>query len=598
MIETFHFLRPLWFWALVPFAAFCVIAMRRRAKQNLWRQLVDEDLLPHVVRTLDPWATKIWIPAALLGTGLAIIAMAGPTWEREAVPVFRDQQALVVILDLSASMNAKDIAPSRLRRAKFKIADLLAKRQTGQTALVVYAAYPFVVTPLTTDTATIEAQLNAIETGIMPRQGSNPLAALQMANDLLKQSGVSNGDVLIVTDGISEGAVAPMVDLAKADQLKVSVLGIGTEGGAPIPSGNGNFLKDDTDAEIIVAKLETAPLRALAFGTGGRYETARTDSEEIQTLIADRHALDENSEAADLEGARWREFGPTLLLPLLMIGALTFRRGLLASYLLPLLLLTQHWDAEASPWLTRDQEGQRSFDAERYDEASTVFENEAWKGASSYRDGDFAGTVDHLAKRDDVTSLYNRGNALARLGRYEEALESYENALAQAPEHADAIHNRDLIKALLAQQQQSDEKGEEQQQQQQQQQQDDNSGEQGQQNAQNSDSDGSQQGSDTQQHGDQSQQAEQTDSSDSPSDEQADNDADQASQGEDDSENDADGERAAQTERPGTSDEELAQATEQWLRQIPDDPGGLLRRKFEYQYKRIYGGQPPLGQGW
>lgn len=115
-------------------------------------------------------------------------ALAAPSWKRLPAPVFRNTASLVIALNLSESMNAEDIKPSRLVRARYKIADLLAQYKDGQIALLVYSGAAFMVTPLTNDIETIQSQLEALTTHIMPIAGNNPVAGLTKAVELFKAS--------------------------------------------------------------------------------------------------------------------------------------------------------------------------------------------------------------------------------------------------------------------------------------------------------------------------------------------------------------------------------------------------------------------------
>jgi Ca-activated chloride channel family protein len=193
-MAEFHFLRPLWL-VLLPIGAWLIWQLLRgRAESGGWRSVVDPKLRPHVLA--DPQVlgdSRLALGVALAAWILGIVALAGPTWERLPVPAFRSQEALVVALDLSRSMNAGDVEPSRLARAKLKLLDLLERRAAGQTALVVFSTHAFTVTPLTTDTRTISSLVSAVDTDIMPTQGGSIAAGLERAETLLRQTGLSRG---------------------------------------------------------------------------------------------------------------------------------------------------------------------------------------------------------------------------------------------------------------------------------------------------------------------------------------------------------------------------------------------------------------------
>ena len=200
--SQFHFVRPWWLLAFLPLAWLVWSKWKRRVGSRNWEAICDPALLPHILigneRGAKRWST---LATGLCGA-LAILALAGPVWQKLPQPVFSTQSALVIALDLSRSMDATDVNPSRLARARFKVADILARRGEGETALLVYAGDAFTVTPLTNDAATIESQLKALTTDIMPVQGNRTDTALSKAMELLRQAGASRGDILLITDEV------------------------------------------------------------------------------------------------------------------------------------------------------------------------------------------------------------------------------------------------------------------------------------------------------------------------------------------------------------------------------------------------------------
>ncbi|MEJ2382697.1 MAG: VWA domain-containing protein [Gammaproteobacteria bacterium] len=275
-MHSFHFLRPLWFAALVPLAVLLAVWWRSRRTSRSWQAVVDPRLLPHMLMDGGTGRNAWSVLAVALGGVLAVTALAGPTWSKLQQPVFRRESALVVLLDLSRSMDATDLQPSRLQMAKFKLRDILVRRKEGDTALVVYAADPFVVTPLTNDVDTIERQLSSLTTQLMPVQGSRTDRAIAKAQALLQQSGAVRGDVLLITDGVNNdppAALRAAVEKLVAAGYRLSVLGVGTDQGAPIPMGDGGFFKDSSGA-IVLPKLDEAPLARLAAEGHGIYRAA------------------------------------------------------------------------------------------------------------------------------------------------------------------------------------------------------------------------------------------------------------------------------------------------------------------------------------
>lgn len=582
-LAEFHFIRPLWFLALIPMAIMLWLLIRRRLDRHSWGSLCDPQLLPYIL--IDrPTNRQSWMLYTLASCTIAgITALAGPTWEQHPQPVYRNQSALVIALDLSRSMDATDLSPSRLVRARFKIADILNQRQDGQTALLAYAGQAFVVTPLTDDTATITSQLPALTTDLMPTQGSRLDLALNKAGELLKQSGFQRGDVLLISDALPEAR-----DSAAAQRLvelgyRLSVLGIGTPEGAPIPLSTGGFLKDG-QGTIVVPKLNNEALMGMARQGGGIYVELRADNQDTQALLAQyridrlRTQVDETGQTTE----RWEEKGPWLLLLILPLAALAFRRGILV--ILVLLLLPPPQSAQAMDWedlwLRADQQASRALQDGDTERAADLFNHPGWKSTAWYRSQRYEQALKSLQGLDDSKSLYNKGNALARLGRYPEAIKTYQQALAQDPDHQDAEYNRDLIQKLLDKQQPE--------------QQEKQSGS----NQQNPEQKNQQQEQSSQQQ-DQQQSLDQERQSDAPpqessqdaklqesEQEQAQAPTPKQSQEPEAAPPESAAEPKIQTEKPMDILDESQQATEQWLRRIPDDPGGLLRRKFQYLYQQ------------
>ena len=588
MPAEFHFLRPDWLWAIPVVAGLTLFLARRRLAPGSWQAVIDPALAPYILsRTqVSRLSYRWWL--TMIGGLLAAMALAGPSWNRVEQPVFRSEQAIVIALDLSRSMDAQDLSPSRLTRARLKILDILERRASGQTALVVYSSNAFTVTPLTTDADTVAALVNSLSTDIMPSRGSYPLAAINKGQQLLEQAGVALGEVLLITDGGTSPAAEAAAEELQNAGFSLSVLAVGTTEGAPIPRAGGGFVTDRS-GNIAVPRLEASGLRRLAAAGGGRFAVMTADESDLDTLLSDEVGSASGSDSDEsLATDQWQEEGPWLLLLLVPIAALAFRKGLvlvLVVFILPIAEPAQAFTWE-DLWLTKDQQAQRLLDEGSAADAASIFDDPNWRAVANYRAGEYGGSAAGFAEIEDVQSLYNLGNALAKLGEFESAIGAFEEVLEQNPDDEDALYNRDLLKDMLEQQQDSEggEQGNQ-----------ENSSEAGggaQQSEGESESD---QSGEEGQAGDPGAEGEQGESS--VRDEETMNQEDMEAM-------QAELERAAQEameqsaeaqEQQGMTQEqaeamrraqEQEQAMEQWLRRIPNDPGGLLRRKFRYQYQR------------
>lgn len=612
-MSTFHFLRPEWLWGFLPLVGLLVFLAKRGATAQLWESVCDAHLLPHVL--VGATGTKSSSPIILVGLAwtLSLVALAGPVWSQLPQPVFRAESALVIVLDVSRSMDAQDVAPSRLTRAKHKILDILQARQEGQTALVIFAGESFVVSPLTDDARTMKTLVQTLETSLMPVQGSRPDLALKMGHELLEQVGIPDGDLLLITDGEAEPATVETMQQIASKGRHISILGVGTEEGAPIPE-TGGFVKDDSGA-IVVTKLDPGSLQAAARAAGGRYATVALDDRDLGVVLpsVDTSTISTPTGSNQRTTNMWREEGPWLVVALLAVALPAFRRGWVGVVLLCILLpQVSHAFSWENVWERTDQQAMKAFEQNDPKKAATLFEQPDWKGIAQYRAGDYEQAQQAFSGIDSPEGHYNRGNALAKLGKYPEAMASYQAALTQQPDHGDAQHNLSLLKKLLEDQQsqssqgsesqksdsssdsksqQGDGKKSDQQSQEQESQKKDqennsdraasnNDGNEGEKGSRGSTQDSS--GQDNKSEEPQSQNP-----SHDPQDKTDHSDIAQTSPGENGKDADSQEQLASVSRSEEARDDQKSeQALQQWLRRIPDDPGGLLRRKFLLEHRR------------
>ncbi|MEQ1484179.1 VWA domain-containing protein [Methyloglobulus sp.] len=600
-LSEFHFIRPYLLLALLPYAILLVMLVRSKLSHGNWAAVCDEALLPYLLQdkavAQSRWPLVMGSVAALF----AIIALAGPTWERLPTPVFRNDSALVIVLDLSRSMDAADIKPSRLVMARYKIADILKQRKDGQTALLVYAGDAFTVTPLTNDTDTIDNQLSALTTEIMPRDGNNMARALEKAEVLFKQAGLQKGQLLLLTDG---GNIDDALSKAKSlDAYQLLVLGVGTSGGAPIALETGGFLKDE-QGSIVVDKLNVNELEKLARAGQGAYQSLTADDADIQALLStmtsQSHEKGEKNENLLLD--QWRDVGPWLLLLVLPLAALSFRKGLLGIALFLVLPfpknsyaidMNREWH---NLWQTKDQQAQETYNNQQYDKAAELFENPDWKAAAHYKSGAFDKVLENLKNNSSANSLYNQGNALAQSGQLQEALDAYKKALKLNPDDNDTLYNKDLVEKELEKQKQEQKQDQKQQDQdkkkdsqdeknQQQNKDGDKSGQPEQDKNQEKQDEQKEADKKPEQKSEQSQEsAEQQPEKKEAEKQEQENQPEVAKPEQTDPKKEDKKPDAASTKPLDAMTNEEKQANEQWLKRIPDDPAGLLRRKFKYQY--------------
>lgn len=601
-IEHFHFLRPWWLLGLLPAMILVALLWKRKASYGNWERVISPHLLPHLLSANVTQQSRAPLIALLFCWLLAVIAMAGPTWKQLPQAVQKKVNAQVIVLDLSLSMYAKDLPPSRLMRARLKLTDILQRSDEGLTALIVYSGSPHVVTPLTDDTNTILSMVNSLSPDIMPVKGNSPVAAIEKAIEVLKQAGLSRGRILLMTDDLPNDFASQVEDLI-GYQTPLSIMGIGTRDGAPIELPDGSFIKQ-SDGSIVIPKLDISGLKRAARQLNGRFSTISTSDEDINYLLADG-LLPSEQEITDTgrEFDVWDESGHWLVLLILPFAAASYRKGWFGSFLAPVLLaaaLTTHapnsmamgWD---DLWQTSDQQGQKLLQSGQAEQAAETFSDPEWKASSYYKAQNFEAAEALFTEGESADSLYNLGNAQARQQKIEEAIASYEKALALNPDMEDAKFNLDLLKQIKQQEQQQNQQQDQNQkqdqkdnqkndQQQDQNQQPDQQNDQNQQQDQQQDQQQKQDNADQQQNSDKQQEQEQQQNQKPEENDQDKQQEQQSPQQEDQNqpeEDDAEATPQPVTQSPESTEDQ--QAMEQWLRRIPDDPGGLLRRKFEYE---------------
>lgn len=455
ILASFHFLRPWWLGTLVPLAGLVWALARQGSARHRWGGLIAPHLLRHLV--LQSGTRSGVRPYHLLAVVacLAALALAGPAWRREPAPFADEHAPLVLVLDLSDSMDAVDVQPSRLERAQQKMRDLLALRRGARTGLLAYAGSAHVVLPLTDDAAVLETYLGSLATSIMPAKGKNPAKALARAEQMLEREPTA-GTILFLTDGIGRQYAGVFGEHAESSENAVVVLAIGTaEGGAV--RGPGGELRAGPDGAPLVARLDEDGLKAMTDKAGVQVTRATIDDSDVRTIQGEIQA--HRRRVQDEQGTqRWQDFGYWLVLPLAVLAALWFRRGWTIRWAAVLLLsacLTAPGCSKeedhrfADLWLTRDQQGRRQFDRGNYSGAAERFEDPLWKGIAHYRAAQYDAATAQFARVQTPEGMLNLGNACARLGKHRQAEGAYMQALKRRPGYADAIFNLALVRSLI-----------------------------------------------------------------------------------------------------------------------------------------------------
>lgn len=465
-LADFHFLRPWWLLALVP-AVLLVWAVRRRGDvRRRWRDAIA----PHLLDALMVGERRrlairpVHLTALLLALGA--IALAGPAWERERPPFLDDKAPLAIAIDLSPTMDAIDVTPTRLERAKLKVKALLARRDGGRTAIWAYAGSTHLVLPLTDDAMLLQTFVDALQTRIMPAPGRDTALALRTIDAALAHEEVP-GTILFLTDGVETAAVRAFKTRAGSGRSQPVVLAIGTERGGPLRSGTDGFV--EKDGVRVFARMDTAALKRFGDDTGVPVATFTPDSDDDVAWVQ-RHVQSHLAQKQSADNTRWKDEGWWLTVPIALLGVLWFRKGWTVRWITGVLLAValaapqQALRAQAPApgaeaprasrfvdlWLTHDQQGRRAFERGDFAAAAALFDDPMWRGVAQYRAGQYAQAVQSFALIDSPESDFNQGDALARMGKYKDAAARYREALKRRPQWPAATANLALMEKLAA----------------------------------------------------------------------------------------------------------------------------------------------------
>jgi Ca-activated chloride channel family protein len=449
-LEHFHFLRPAWALLLIPWLAMVVMQNRRQTRRDMFGGIIAPHLLEHL--RLDRFQARWLNPRRFTQVFMvfALILLMGPSWRQQPSPLSQDEAALVIMLDVSSSMEQRDIQPSRLERAKQKITDLLALRPDKKAALIVFSGTAHTVLTLTADQDILQQYLAAITPQIMPRSGKFPEYALPLVDEVLRDTSAP-ATVLLFTDGLGGDSDSAFADYFDQRAHQLLVVGVGT-----------------VDDEEGLIPLESKALERLAKDTGGRYTELSVDDSDVRRLS---RRIDSHYVVVEDSALPWLDSGYPLIFPAMLLFLMWFRKGWTLTWawlLLPLVLAgnpapVQAADTEeesstmlatagqwfADLWLTGDQQGRLLMQLGEYREAARRFEDPMWQGMAWYYAEEFMLAAEYFSRRDSDDALFNEANARAHARDYLRAVHRYDRLLARTPDYPGAAENRARVQELI-----------------------------------------------------------------------------------------------------------------------------------------------------
>ncbi len=601
VLNELHFAYPLWLLALlvIPIIwGLFFFYFRGQKPIHQLEKFIDKHLIPFLLLGGEQKKKRIWTQLLFWSIvwSCLVFALAGPRWNFREIDTYTRDQSLAILLDLSESMNAKDISPSRLGRAKQKIEDLLNQSNGAKVGLIVFAADPHMIVPMTEDKETIRHLLPSLDTDLVYVQGSKLAPALEMGAVMLENEPGTNKAMLVISDGGFEDASAIHTAKSLAERgIVLYTIGVGSQEGAPLKDRKGNVIKKN--GSPIISKLEKEKFREISNIGHGRYFDA--DHSERVTLIFDdlEKKADVQQQAHKIQRI-WEEQFYLFLLPVLPFFLLWYRRGYIFACLLVLLMPIYSEASLKSYFYNGEQQASQSFEDGDFTSASEAFQDPYRKGVAYYRSRNYEAAEEMFRQstRPEVASSagYNLGNALVQQNKLQEAIEAYEDVLKKWPDHKEAKENLELVKKMLEQQKQQNQQDEKDQQDQQK-------------NDQSQENKSDQNNKQNQQQQDQKDQskndsssAEEKDNKDQKQDEAKDKGKDNSKESSKKSEKEKEPQQMGQDEKraqkqPKSSEEGKAQAkvrsqedldADLWLNQIKNNPKSFLKNKFYLESKK------------
>ena len=279
-----------------------------KKRKALSTRFVDSSLLSRLVSPGAVGQRRRKARLLIWGLVFLMIALAQPRWGYQWEDLKQRGVDIIVALDVSNSMRATDIKPSRLERAKHKVADLLRMLKGDRVGLVAFAGTSFLHCPLTLDYQAAEMFLSALDTDLIPVQGTALGHAIETSINAFSTVEKKSKAILLITDGEDhEGTVLKALQRAQQEGVKIFVIGIGQEEGVPVPDPSGGF-KRNRSGEIVLSKINEPLLENIAVESGGTYVRSVHGDMDLRTIYLEQ--IQQSMEKKELKSSRrkrWTE---------------------------------------------------------------------------------------------------------------------------------------------------------------------------------------------------------------------------------------------------------------------------------------------------
>ncbi|PCJ25246.1 MAG: hypothetical protein COA94_06575 [Rickettsiales bacterium] len=419
----------------------------------------DSHLVPHLLRSSKTGQISV-VRSLVLGSVLWLLlmaAMAGPRWDFKEVETYKDDKSLVILLDLSKSMDASDITPSRLVRARQEIEDIINSSKGVKVGLVGFAAGAHMISPITDDMNNIRRLLPLLGTDLVFVQGTSISPAFKTAKQMLLAEPGVNKSILVISDGgfQDDNHLSIVKNLAGLGVV-THTLGVGTEKGVNFIGADGQPMM--RGGQVLTSRLEKEKLEATARAGSGEYFNTHYSNENAKNILklVEGSMFGAGNKHANIH--HWEERFYIFLAPLMLVLLLWFRKGFTFPILLLVLLTPAPQVLGASLvdkiFLNKEQLAKKSFEeVDDIGSALAAFDDPYKRGVAYYKAGMFKKAEKEFRKnkRPEVSdsALYNLAGALAHQNKLDESIETYKKLLKKNPNHKKTRHNMGVVRSMV-----------------------------------------------------------------------------------------------------------------------------------------------------
>ncbi len=448
--SDFHFLRPQFLWGFVAVAMLFIIGMLSITEQVRWKKHIASHLRPFVI-SKGSGHIKIFMQLMLvLGLSMGVLALAGPTWKKVEAPGQVLETPMVILLDLSQSMMADDIQPSRLERAKFKITDLLDTKPGARVALIGFAGTAHTIVPLTRDYKIIKSHVESLSPKVMPYKGSDLKKAMALADSAMSTT-TAPGTVVVFSDDFDESIFDWIKDYASDSKNNIDIMPMNTPSGANVPSYSGRgSLK--YKGETVHSSLNSAVISKLNSLENINVHQLTLDKSDVKAIAKKISMNLKFTESPKEKEDDWRDAGSLFVIPVAVILLMWFRKGWVVFSVVLMFSLSscnQEIQGFSDLWFTKDYQGQRLSYKGDFSAAAAAYQDPLYKGVAYFKAGDYDDAIKAFSKDTSAMGAYNLGLAYFKNGDYAAAEMAFGMAVQLDPAMEAAQQNQQEMQHLM-----------------------------------------------------------------------------------------------------------------------------------------------------